>query len=68
MMFITSPIPMPYTKRPMTIIGKSGANAVTSAPTKYNRAAASNSLLLPLVHIHHLNFIKTWKISQIFNV
>lgn len=34
MMFITSPIPMPNTKRPMIITIKSGANAVTRAPTK----------------------------------
>ena len=65
---ITSPIPMPNTKRPMTITGKSGANAVTRAPTKYNTAAKINSLLLPLVQIHHINFIKTWQISQILNV
>ena len=65
---ITSPIPMPNTKRPMTITGKSGANAVTRAPTKYNTAAKINSLFLPLVQIHHINFIKTWQISQILNV
>jgi hypothetical protein len=67
-MIITSPIPMPNTTRPMIIIGKSGANAVTRAPAKYNIEAAINSLLLPLVQIHHLNFIKTWRIPYTSNV
>lgn len=58
---------MPNTKRPMTIIGKSGANAVMRAPTKYNKEAAINSLLLPSVQIHHLNFIKTCRISYTSN-
>ncbi|WVZ03511.1 hypothetical protein V8G54_024317 [Vigna mungo] len=44
---IASPIPMPYISRPSTNTGKSGANAVTRAPTKYSNAAKMSSLLLP---------------------
>lgn len=42
---------MPNTKRPITIMTKSGASAVTSAPTRYNTEATINSLLLPGIHI-----------------
>lgn len=57
MMFITSPIPMPNTKRPMIIIGKSGANAVISAPTGYNRALQATPFFF-------LWFIFTIKLHQ----
>lgn len=34
MQYITNPIPIPYTKRPITKIAKLGATAVTIAPTR----------------------------------
>jgi hypothetical protein len=43
----TNPIPIPNTNRPITITAKAGARAVTSAPTRYKKAARINSLLLP---------------------
>jgi len=43
----TSPIPTPNISLPSTKTGKLGANAVTSAPTKYSNAATMSSLLLP---------------------
>lgn len=53
---ITSPIPIPYIKRPITITANLGAIAVTSAPTRYHKADKINSLLLPtsknIIKIH----------------
>ena len=54
MMYITRPIPIPNTKRPITIITKLGVSAVTRAPTRYNTAATINSLLLPEIQIHDM--------------
>lgn len=48
---ITNPIPIPKTKRPITIMGKLGASAVIRAPTKYRRDERINSLLLPSVRM-----------------
>lgn len=49
---------MPYTKRPITITTKLGANAVTSAPTRYMMEAVINSLRRPKIQISHCNFIR----------
>lgn len=47
--YITSPIPIPYIKRPITMTTKTGANAVIRAPTRYDIADTINSLLLPMI-------------------
>jgi hypothetical protein len=44
---ITNPIPMPYKKRPTTMIVKLGATAVRKAPIKYEIEARISSLRRP---------------------
>ena len=45
---ITNPIPMPYKKRPTTMIAKLGATAVRRAPIKYEIEARISSLRRPV--------------------
>lgn len=45
---ITNPIPMPYKKRPSTMIAKLGATAVSRAPIKYDIEASISSLRRPV--------------------
>jgi len=52
----TSPIPVPNISLPSTNTEKLGANAVTSAPTKYSNAATMSSLLLPKNQNCHVSF------------
>ena len=45
---ITNPIPIPYKKRPTTMIAKLGATAVKRAPIKYEIEARISSLRRPV--------------------
>lgn len=56
----TSPIPIPNTNRPTIIMAKSGATAVTRAPTRYRSDASINSLLLPLIQKHQFRFTEKY--------
>jgi hypothetical protein len=50
---LTKPMPVPYIRRPIMRITRSGAYPVMRAPEKYRKAATISSTLLPApLYVH----------------